>query len=108
MDIKILTRNAFSPLIQTRTPAGILSNQKKIRGNTVRHISIFTYRTVNDWNSLPSSVVLSNSVNSLRSRHNDAWKEHPLIYDEIFLAQLCPNTHFAEAILRTRRGHTSH
>ena len=33
---------------------------KKIRGNTVRHISIFSYRTVDDWNSLPSSVVPSN------------------------------------------------
>ena len=51
---------------------------KKIRGNTVRHISIFSYHTVNDWNSLPSSVVLSNSVNCFKSRLNDAWKEHLL------------------------------
>ena len=54
---------------------------KKIRGNTVRNISIFSYHTVNDWNSLPSSVVLSNSVNCLKSRLNDAWKEHPLKFD---------------------------
>ena len=47
---------------------------KKIRGNTVRHISIFSYRTVNDWNSLSSSVVLSNSVNCFKSRLNDALK----------------------------------
>ena len=51
---------------------------KKIRGNTVTHISIFSYRTVNDWSSLPSSVVLSNSVNCFKSRLNGAWKEHPL------------------------------
>ena len=51
---------------------------KKIRGNTVRHISIFSHCTVDDWNSLPSSVVLSNLVNCLKSRLNDAWKEHPL------------------------------
>ena len=54
---------------------------KKIRGNTVRYISIFSYHTVNDWNGLPSSVVLSNSVNCFKSRLNDAWKEHPLKFD---------------------------
>ena len=54
---------------------------KKIRGNTVRHISIFSYRTVNDWNSLPSSVVLPNSVNCSKSSLNDAWKEHTLKFD---------------------------
>ena len=47
---------------------------KKIRGNTVRHISIFSYRALDDWNSLPSSVVLSNSVNCFKSTLNDAWK----------------------------------
>ena len=54
---------------------------KKIRGNTVRHISIFSYCTVNDWNSLPSSVVQSNSVNCFKSRLNNAWKEHQLKFD---------------------------
>ena len=33
---------------------------KNIRGNMVRNISIFSYHIVNVWNSLPSSVVLSN------------------------------------------------
>ena len=51
---------------------------KKIRGNTVRHISTFYYCTVN---CLPSSVVRSNSVNCFKSRINDAWKEHPLKID---------------------------
>ena len=54
---------------------------KNIRGNTVRHISTFSYHTVSNWNSLPSSVVLSNSVNCLKSRLNDAWKEHLLKFD---------------------------
>ena len=45
---------------------------KKIRGNTVRYISPKIYHTVNDWNSLPSSVVLSNSVIVFRSRLIDA------------------------------------
>ena len=31
---------------------------KKIKGNMVRNISIFSYCTVDNWNSLPSSVVL--------------------------------------------------
>ena len=79
---------------------------KKNRDNTVRYISILYYRTVNDWNSLPSSVVLSNSVYCFKSRLSDAWKEPIEIWCRLFLAQLCPNTHFAEA--RTRRGHTSH
>ena len=54
---------------------------KNIGGNTVRHISIFSYRTVNDWNCFLSYVVLSNSVNCFKSRLNDAWKEHPLKFD---------------------------
>ena len=51
---------------------------KNIRGNTVRHISILSCHTVCNWNSLPSSIVLSNLVNYLKSRLIDAWKEHPL------------------------------
>ena len=54
---------------------------KKVRGNTVRHISIFSHRTVNHCNSFPSSVELSNSVTCFKSRLNDAWKEHPLKFD---------------------------
>ena len=81
MGMKILTLNAFSPLILTRTPAGILSKLKNNRGNTMRHILTLSYRTVDDWNRLPSSVVLSNSVNCFKSRLNDAWKEHPMKCD---------------------------
>ena len=67
----------------------------------MRHISIFSYRTVNDWYSFPSSIVLSNSVNCLKSKLNSI-----NIPCRLFFVQLSPNTHFAEAILRTRRGHT--
>ena len=45
------------------------------------HISTFSYCTVNEWNSLPSSVVLSNSANIPKSRLNDAWKGHPLKFN---------------------------
>ena len=54
---------------------------KKIRGNTMTHILTFSHRTVDDWNSFPSSLVLLYSVNCLKSRLNDAWKEHPLKFD---------------------------
>ena len=47
----------------------------------MRHIAIFFYRAMDDWNSLPSSVLLSNSVNCFKSRLNDAWKELPLKFD---------------------------
>ena len=40
----------------------------------VRHISIFSLCTVDDWSSLPSSVVLSNSISCFKSRLNDALK----------------------------------
>ena len=50
----------------------------KIRGNTVRHISAFSCRTVIDWNSLPSSVVLSKSVNCFKSRLSDALEGAPI------------------------------
>ena len=42
---------------------------------------MFSYCTVNNWNSLPSSVVLSNSANCFKSRLNDAWKQHQLKFD---------------------------
>ena len=51
----------------------------------MRHISIFSYLTVIDWNSLPSSVVLSNLVNCFMSRLSVAWKEHPLKFDLNFM-----------------------
>ena len=47
----------------------------------VRHISVFSYNIVDDWNSLPSSVVMSNSVNCLKPGLIYAWKEHPLKFD---------------------------
>ena len=40
---------------------------KKVRGNMVRHISIFSYRIVNDWNSLPSSSSSSRKVQLQKS-----------------------------------------
>ena len=61
--MKILTWNDFFTNDSSSYTRGHPFKLKKIRGNTVRYISTFSYHTVNDWNSLPSSVVLSNSVN---------------------------------------------
>ena len=81
MGVKILTQNTFFTVDSELNTRGHPFKLKKIRVNTVRHISTFSYCTVNDFNSLPSSVVLSNSVNCFTSKLNDAWKEHPLKFD---------------------------
>ena len=47
----------------------------------VRHMSTLSYHTVDDWNSLPLSVVLSISVNCFKSRLSDAWRENTLKFD---------------------------
>ena len=62
------------------TPAAILLNEI-IGHNMVWNISTFSYRAENDWNSCPSSVVLSNSVNYFKSKLNEAWNQHPLKFD---------------------------
>ena len=54
----------------------------------MRHISKFSYRTVNDWNSYPSSVVLSNSVRAMDAC--DAWKEYPLKFDAVVFSSVVP------------------
>ena len=48
---------------------------KKNKGNAMRHIISFCHRTVADWNSLSSSVVLLNSGNCLKERLINAWRD---------------------------------
>ena len=102
MGMKIFIQNVFFTVDSDSYTHRHHFKLKKIRGNTVRHTSIFSDHTVNDWNSHLSSVVLSNSVNCFKSRHNDALKKHLLKFDADCF-QLCQDTHLAEAILRTRR-----
>ena len=46
----------------------------------------FTNRVVNAWNSLPDHVVLSETVNTFKSRLDKFWQHQDMIYD--FQAEL--------------------
>ena len=46
----------------------------------------FTNRVVNAWNSLPDHVVLSETINILKSRLDKFWQHQDMIYD--FQAEL--------------------
>jgi len=41
----------------------------------------FTNRVVNAWNSLPDHVVLSETINTFKSRPNKFWQHQDMIYD---------------------------
>ena len=41
----------------------------------------FTNRALNNWNSLPNHVVLSDTVNMFKSRLDKFWQHQDLIYD---------------------------
>ena len=46
----------------------------------------FTNRVVNAWNSLPDHVVLSETINTFKSRLDKFWQHQDMIYD--FQAEL--------------------
>jgi len=46
----------------------------------------FTNRVVNVWNSLPDHVVLSETINTFKSRLDKCWQHQDMIYD--FQAEL--------------------
>ena len=41
----------------------------------------FTNRAINVWNSLPNRVVLSDTVNTFKSKLDKFWQQQPIIYD---------------------------
>ena len=41
----------------------------------------FTNRALNAWNSLPNSVVLSDTDNTFKSKLDKFWQHQPIIYD---------------------------
>ena len=51
------------------------SHRLEIRRN------FFTFRIVRDWNSLPDSVVSSESLNTFKARLDAHWKDHPLKFN---------------------------
>jgi len=50
------------------------------------HKFYFTNRVVNAWNSLPDRVVLSETINTFKSRLGKFWQHQDMIYD--FQAEL--------------------
>jgi len=40
----------------------------------------FTHKVVNAWNSLPDHVVLSDTINTLKSRLDEFWQHQNMIY----------------------------
>ena len=50
------------------------------------HKLYFTDRVVNVWNSLPDHVVLSETINTFKSRLDKYWQHQDMIYD--FQAEL--------------------
>ena len=46
----------------------------------------FTNRALDVWNSLPNHVILSNTVNTFKSKLDKFWQQQPIIYD--FKAEL--------------------
>ena len=80
---------------------------KKIIGNTVANIITFSHRTVSDWSSIPSSVVLSNSANCIKSRLNDARTKHLQKYDADNFFCYDPNNQVADVIRMKMMVHAS-
>ena len=44
----------------------------------------FTNRVVEDWNSLPESVVTAKNVKIFENRLDKLWKDHPMMYDHTY------------------------
>ena len=45
------------------------------------HKYYFTNTALNIWNSLPNWVVMSDTVNTFKNRHDRFWHDQPIIYD---------------------------
>ena len=46
-----------------------------------RRSNSFSLRVIDSWNSLPDKVVMTPSLNSIKSRLNTFWKKHPYKFD---------------------------
>ena len=62
------------------------NNRKLIkpRASTSVKLNSFSHRVVNDWNSLPNTVVLSTSLNCFKSNLNKFWSDIPFKFDFVF------------------------
>ncbi len=51
---------------------------RKIRAVKRRRQCSFTFRVVNDWNSLPANVVNAKDINQFKSLLDECWRKHQL------------------------------
>ena len=52
----------------------------KPRTTTATRTNFFAIRTINDWNSLPASIIESPTTITFKNRLDRHWKNHPLLY----------------------------
>ena len=76
-DIDIVDKDKlFTIVTETRTRGHKYKLFKRRSRLNIRK-NVFSNRVVNTWNNLPSSVVVTPSVNSFKSRLNRHWTYHP-------------------------------
>jgi hypothetical protein len=72
--------SSLPPLLQPATDSNTRGHSLKLlkirTTKTIRH-QYFSNRIVNDWNSLPESVISAPSLNSFKARIDKHWKNHP-------------------------------
>ena len=87
-------------LYDTKCP-GKLATETRTRGHQLKlakigartnvRLHFFTSRTVNWWNNLPEEVVTAPSMNCFKSRFDNHFKDHPVVYNFKALDNpLCP------------------
>jgi hypothetical protein len=72
----------FTIAEERRTRGHEMKVVKKSARTTTRQ-QVFSMRVVNDWNSLPESVVSAPSLNSFKNRLDQHWKQHPNLHNPI-------------------------
>ena len=59
----------------TRRTRGHSLKLKKIRCNTTMRQQFFSFRVINNWNKLPDNIVNAPSLNALKNRLDQHWKD---------------------------------
>lgn len=78
---------------QDTTPSLHTSDITFTRGNNMKlfkpHARLnirkhsFTHRVIDNWNALPNSVVLADTLNSFKNKLDKLWENHPVKYNHI-------------------------
>ena len=54
----------------------------KNRCKTAKRAGTFSFRVINNWNSLPEEVANANTLNSFKNGLNNAWKNKPSKFND--------------------------